>query len=105
METDSEIAARVSVLQARARDYSLVEIPSYEAWSNKKNEAGESPAFIAHLDAMSMWLLPEELSEVGEAEFEELLQDIKSACEPQRFEVKPNHSFEADGSAAAQLKR
>ena len=59
-------------------------IPAYTVWSARKLEVGESPAFIARLDTMSMWLLPEEVAEVGESEFEELLADVKevvSKCE------------------------
>ena len=81
MATDREIAERAMDMQARARDYRLMEIPGYVAWSNKKLDEGESPAFVANLDATNMWLLPEDLNDVGEAEFEELLADVKAACE------------------------
>jgi hypothetical protein len=74
---DREIARRNLDRQARARDYALVAIPAYAEWSERKLKEGESPAFIAHLDAMSMWLLPEEVRNVGESEFEELLAEVK----------------------------
>jgi hypothetical protein len=74
---DREIARRNLDRQARARDYALVAIPAYSEWSESKLKEGESPAFIAHLDAMSMWLLPEEVPHVGESEFEELLAEVK----------------------------
>ena len=77
MSDDREIARRNLDRQARARDYALGEIPAYSDWSERKLKEGESPAFIAHLDAMSMWLLPEEVPDVGESEFEELLAEVK----------------------------
>ena len=42
---------------------------------------GESPALIAHLDALSMWLHPEEVAAVGVEVFEELLAEIKDEVE------------------------
>jgi hypothetical protein len=80
MATDREIAERAKDLQTRARDYSLCEIPGYSAWSKKKLALGESPAFIANLDAGCMWLLPEDVAEVSESDFEEMLADIKAQC-------------------------
>ena len=77
MSDDREIARRNLDRQARARDYPLAAIPGYSEWSERKLKEGESPAFIAHLDAMSMWLLPAEVATVGEAEFEELLAEVK----------------------------
>jgi hypothetical protein len=74
---DREIARRNLDRQARERDYALMVIPGYSEWSERKLQGGESPAFIAHLDSMSMWLLPEEVPTVGEAEFEELLAEVK----------------------------
>jgi len=82
MEQDREIAHRVLDLQARARDVGLVEIPAYEQWSKRKLLEGESPALIAHLDAMSMFLLPEEVATVTEDEFEELLDELRTELEP-----------------------
>ena len=79
MPNDRDIARRSLDWQARAKDYALVSIPAYREWSRRKLEQGESPALIAHLDAMSMWLLPEEVPHVSESEFEELLADLKEA--------------------------
>jgi hypothetical protein len=79
MASDKEIAVRALDMQARARDYALVEIPAYRAWSERKIAEGESPAFIANLDASAMWLLPEDVASVGEAEFEEMLADLKES--------------------------
>ena len=77
MPTDKEIAQLVADMKARGRDYAMCEIPGYREWSERKLEEGESPAFIAHLDAGAMWLMPEDLSSVTEAEFEELLESVK----------------------------
>jgi len=74
---DRDIAARAADMRTRARDYALIEIPSYAAWAKKQLDQGESEALIAHLDATSMWLLPEEVAGVAESEFEELLSELK----------------------------
>lgn len=79
MSNDRETARRSLDRQARARDHSLAEIPAYSKWSQRKLQEGESPAYIAHLDSMRMWLLPEEVPNVGESEFEELLAEVKEA--------------------------
>ena len=78
MERDREIAARGLDMQARARDYGLIEIPAYGPWSERKISEGESEALIENLDARCMWLLPEDVAGVGEEVFEELLADLKS---------------------------
>ncbi|PXX37795.1 hypothetical protein [Undibacterium pigrum] len=77
MSTDREIAERVKHLQKSARDFGLIEIPGYTDWSNRKLAEGESEALIANLDARSMWLTPEEVENIGEADFDELLDDLK----------------------------
>jgi hypothetical protein len=76
--TDKEIALQVADMKARGRDYGMQQIPGYAEWSERKLQEGESPAFIAHLDAGAMWLMPEELANVTEDEFEELLENIKA---------------------------
>ncbi len=77
---DDEKIVRCSLdRQTRGKEYALAGLPTYRAWSKRKLEQGESPAFIAHLDAMTIWLLPEELPNVGAPEFEELLADLKEA--------------------------
>jgi len=80
-ERDREIARRALDYQARVRDYPLMKVPGYMTWSKRKLDEGESEALIAHLDATSMGLLPEELEEVTEAVFEEFLQELKSSIE------------------------
>ena len=74
---DREIARHSVDLQARGRDYRLLDIPGYVAWSRRKLDAGESDAVIAHLDTTSMFLLPEDLPKVTDAEFDELLEDLR----------------------------
>jgi hypothetical protein len=59
MSDDGEIARRALDFQAPGRNYSLSDLPGYDTWSERKSDEGESPALIAHLDATSMWLLPE----------------------------------------------
>ena len=81
MTEDKELARRALDLQARAKDYPFVSMPAYQHWSKPKLHEGESPALIAHLDAMTLYLLPEELPNVSVTEFEELLADLKSEVE------------------------
>lgn len=51
-------------------------IPGYVEWSHRKLAEGASAALIAHLDAMCMWLLPEEVQRVTESDFESLLEEL-----------------------------
>jgi hypothetical protein len=81
MPSDKEIARRSLDLQKRARDYSLLEIPGYMEWSEGKLAEGGNEAFLAHLDATSMWLLPEELNSVSTDDFDEMLEDLKTAID------------------------
>jgi len=77
MPTDEEIARRALDLQARARDIPLGQIPGYMEWSNQRLKEGESAAFIAHLDATCMWLVPEEIDSVSTEDFDEMLAELK----------------------------
>ncbi len=79
MADDREIARRALDFQARAKDYAMSQIPGYSEWSDRKMAEGEE-AFIFNLDAQSMWLLPEDLVTITEADFEEMLQELKEAC-------------------------
>lgn len=79
MVTVKDIAIRVIDLQKRGRDYALIQRPAYGSWSDKKLAEGEPEAFIAHLDATSMWLSPEEVQSITESDFEELLSDLKES--------------------------
>jgi hypothetical protein len=81
MSNDRDFVRRALDFQERAKDYNLTSLPGYKEWSKKKLDQGESPAFIAHLDAISMWLLPEDVSKVSDSDFEELLVDHKMSCE------------------------
>lgn len=77
MPDDRELARRALDFQARAKEYRLLDIPGYTAWSNRKLAEGVSPALIAHLDATSMILLPEELGTVPASDFDEMLDDLR----------------------------
>jgi hypothetical protein len=77
MADDRELARRALDLQARGRDYSLTQIPGYMAWSERKLKEGGNEALIAHLDATSMWLRPEDVQSVDEATFEDMLEDLR----------------------------
>jgi hypothetical protein len=81
VEDDRETARRALDFQARAQDYDLADIPGYEAWSERKLDEGESPALIAHLDATSMRLLPEEVAKVTDQDFEDMLDDLRAALD------------------------
>ena len=74
---DRDIALRVQDLQARARDYGFMELPGYMAWSERQLLAGGNETLIAHLDASSMWLLPEDAAALGEADHEAWLAELR----------------------------
>ena len=74
---DKEIARRALDMQARGRDYRLMDIPGYMKWSQRRLSEGVSPALIAHLDATGMFMLPEEIDTVSEQEFEDMLEDVQ----------------------------
>ncbi|NHZ42051.1 hypothetical protein [Massilia aquatica] len=76
MATDKEIALRVQHLQSSGRDVPLMQLPGYIKWSERKLDEGVSPELIAHLDSITMFLVPEEEQTVGIDEFEELLEDL-----------------------------
>ena len=59
------------------REYGLISIPRYLAWSERKLAEGEPERFIGHLDTMSMLLTPSELDQVDDAVFEEWLAELK----------------------------
>ncbi len=77
MPNDREIARRSLDFQARARDFRMLDLPGYMAWSSRKLAEGESGALIAHLDATSASLLPEDASKMGEKDYEEMLEELK----------------------------
>ena len=78
---DRGIARKSLDLQSRGRDYALVTIPVYMAWSKRKLNGGVSEALIDHMDAMSMFLRPEEVEGVTEAELDDLLEDVRLEVE------------------------
>lgn len=76
MATDKGIALRVQASQSNGRDVPMMQLPGYMDWSRSKLDEGVSPAVIAHLDSMSMFLLPEEDQTVSAEDYEELLADL-----------------------------
>ena len=81
MPGDKEIARRSVELQRRGRDVPLVNIPGYTEWSKARIAEGVSEALIAHLDATTMWLLPEDVESVSPADFDDMLNDLRSGIE------------------------
>ena len=79
MPSDEELARSAMEHQKQAREVSLTQIPLYVDWSKRKLAEGESPAFIASLDATPIWATPDEA--ITEEELEEMLQGVKDACE------------------------
>ena len=79
MPTDREIAEQAKDFQARARDYRLMDLPGYMAWSKRRLIEGESAELMANLDATGMWLLPEDVEKITEADFEDLLSELKTS--------------------------
>lgn len=77
MPDDREIARRSLDLQSRAHDFRMIDLPGYMDWSKLKLVEGESPALIAHLDATSAWLLPEDAAKMTSQDYEEMLDDLK----------------------------
>jgi hypothetical protein len=82
MPTDKETAVRALHFQANARDYPLVTLAGYEEWSQRRLDDGVSEALIAHLDARSMTLLPEEVAGVTDRDFDALLDDLRDSLAP-----------------------
>ena len=79
MTDDREVARRAADFQARSREYPLVDLPGYRAWSERKLRDGESEALIANLDSLAMVLLPEDVATVSEELFEDMLEDLKAS--------------------------
>jgi hypothetical protein len=63
------------------REYRLVDLPGYMAWSNRKLDAGESEALIAHLDATGAWLSPSDIHTLDDQFFEDILADLRVALD------------------------
>lgn len=76
MGTEKEVALRVQALRNNGRDVPMMQLSGYMEWSRSKLDEGVSPAVIAHLDSMSMFLLPEEDQTVSAEDYEELLADL-----------------------------
>ena len=75
---DREVAKRALAFQHMACDYRMMDIAGYAAWAECKLRDGESDAFIAHLEPMSMCITPADLSDVSVEVFEELLAELKT---------------------------
>jgi hypothetical protein len=81
MPDDHEIARRSLDFQARARDHRMTDLPGYMEWSERRLAEGESDAFIAHLDATSPCLLPEDAAKMSAKDYDEMLADLKADLE------------------------
>jgi len=60
-------------------DYRLPDLPGYRAWSQQRLAEGESEAMIAHLDATCAWLSPEDVRQLQNDFFDELLADLRES--------------------------
>ena len=77
----ASIAKRSLDMHNRARDIPLLQIPAYRSWSKRKLDEGVSEAIIAHLDATAMWLLPDDIATVTDADFDDLLEDLEQSVD------------------------
>jgi len=73
---ERELVRRSLDRQARAREFRMADLPGYMAWSSRKLADGASPAHIAHLDATTAWLLPEEAASQTDEDYDELLDEL-----------------------------
>jgi hypothetical protein len=81
MSDDRELVRQASDYQARSRTYRMMDLPGYMAWSSRKLAEGESEALIAHLDANSAWMLPEEVARMTDKDYDGILDDLKTHFE------------------------
>lgn len=65
----------------QAKDIPMVDIPGYMEWANRMLDEGKSTILIAHLDSTSMCLLPEEIGEITENQFNKMLIDLEEEFE------------------------
>jgi hypothetical protein len=77
MPDDRETARHALDLQERSKDYRIVDLPGFMEWSRRALAKGVSDALIAHLDATSLWLLPEEAAKMTETDYDKLLDELK----------------------------
>jgi hypothetical protein len=77
MSDDREIVRRSLDFQTRARDFRMMDLPGYMAWSSRKLAEGQSEALIAHLDATSVWELPENAAKMTDQDYDEMLAALK----------------------------
>lgn len=81
MPDDAAIARHALDLQARGRWFRMMDLPGYMNWSERKLAGGESAALVAHLDATSMWLLPEDAAKMSDRDYDEMLEDLNAGFE------------------------
>ncbi|QNA85260.1 hypothetical protein G4G27_15580 [Sphingomonas sp. So64.6b] len=75
--SDEEIARRALQLQNDGREYSIFELHGYAEWSSRKIHQGESPATMAHLESIGLFMRLEEATAADESLFEEMLDELK----------------------------
>jgi hypothetical protein len=78
MKSPKEIAEEALLLQREGKDYVLTEIPSFKQWYENKSKNGGNESAIDHMFAMSMFMLPCELADVSDEDFNEIYEDILS---------------------------
>ena len=78
MADDQEIARKAERIRNEGKDYAMGKIPGFMEWCEKKSSAGCAEAVLDHMLGMSMFLLPEDLAEINENDFEEIYEDILS---------------------------
>jgi hypothetical protein len=76
MKDVKEIAKHALEMRTKGKDYSLPQIPGFKEWAEKKSLAGGSEDAIDSMFSLSMYLLPEDLAEVTDDDFEEVYEEI-----------------------------
>jgi len=63
-------------MRTRGKDFAVVTLPGFSEWAQRQSGSGGNEAAIDHMLAMSMFLLPEEVALVTDADFDEIYQDL-----------------------------
>ena len=66
------------LISKHAHDFRMVDLPGYMGWSSRKLREGESEALIAHQDASSASLLPEDAAKMTDKDSEEILAQLRT---------------------------
>src|SRR5262245_32014242 len=74
---DREVTRPSLDLQGRARDFRLLDLPGFLEWSRRKTAEGQSRVLLARLGATNVWLFPHDVAGINEADYDELLEDLK----------------------------